>query len=201
MKALPQDAQIDLKARQGRRLFGVELKIVDEAGNRLPHDGQATGELYVRGNAIISGYFADEAASAGAFDAEGWLATGDIARIDEHGFLTLTDRAKDLIKSGGEWISSLDLENVAMTHPQVAACAAIAVPHPKWDQRPVLIVTPKGAAPDPAEIRALLAEHFAKWQLPDDILFVESLPLTATGKVSKRTLRDAYAGHALPEAG
>jgi len=199
--SLPGPDRIALKSRQGRRVFGVDLKIVDEAGNRLPQDGTATGELYVRGNTIVSGYFNNPQASAAALDAEGWFGTGDVASIDPDGFLTITDRAKDLIKSGGEWISSIDVENIAMSHPGIANCAVIAVPHPKWDERPVLIAVPaEGAPPDRADVLAHLAQHLAKWQLPDDIVFVEALPLTATGKVSKLTLRQSYADHSLPAA-
>ncbi|MCP4819478.1 MAG: long-chain fatty acid--CoA ligase, partial [Shimia sp.] len=134
--------RVAIKSKQGRRVFGVDLKIVDEDGNRLPHDGKEAGELFVRGNAITAGYFNNEEANETAFDAEGWFGTGDVATIDDHGYLTITDRAKDLIKSGGEWISSLDLENSVMGHPKVANCAVIAVPHPKWDERPVMIVVP-----------------------------------------------------------
>ncbi len=202
MKDAPLEEKLRLKSKQGRRIFGVELKIVDEEGNRLPHDGKAAGELYVRGPAIISAYYENAEASAKAFDKEGWFATGDIASIDPAGYLEIRDRAKDLIKSGGEWISSLDLENVVMSHPGVANCAVIAVPHPKWGERPLLVVVPKeGAKPEPAELIALLGEHFAKWQLPDDVVFVEALPLTATGKVSKLTLREQFAHHKLPDAG
>ncbi len=174
---------------------------MDEDGNRLPHDGTATGELFVRGNTISSGYFHNDAANAEAFDAEGWFGTGDVASIDEHGFLTITDRAKDLIKSGGEWISSLDLENVVMAHPKVANCAVIAVPHPKWDERPLLIVVPgPNGRPEISELMEMLLEHFARWQLPDEVVFVDDLPLTATGKVSKLTLRKKHAAQELPEA-
>ncbi|MEP3633660.1 MAG: long-chain-fatty-acid--CoA ligase [Shimia thalassica] len=191
--------KVAIKGKQGRRVFGVDLKIVDEDGVRLPHDGVAAGELFVRGNAISSGYFKNDAANAEAFDAEGWFGTGDVATIDTHGYLTITDRAKDLIKSGGEWISSLDLENTVMAHPQVANCAVIAVPHPKWDERPLLVVVPTpDGKPEEAALMALLEEHFAKWQLPDDIVFVEELPMTATGKVSKLTLRKQFADHTLP---
>ena len=163
---------------------------------------RSSGELYVRGNTVISAYYDDEEATRDAFDAEGWFATGDIATIDPDGFLTLTDRAKDLIKSGGEWISSIDLENVVMSHPGVANCAVIAVPHPKWDERPLLIVVLAEGAPkpEPAELMDLLGQHFAKWQLPDDVVYVDALPLTATGKVSKLTLRQQFADHELPEA-
>lgn len=196
---LPMKERLDMKQRQGVRCFGVDLKITDEDGQRLPHDDVATGELYVRGNSVVSGYFNNPEASASALDAEGWFATGDVARIDPNGFLTLTDRSKDLIKSGGEWISSIDVENMAMAHPQVANCAVIAVPHPKWDERPLLIVQPQGEAPDKQEILDELAKHLAKWQVPDDVVFVESLPMTATGKVSKLALRKDFTDYVLPD--
>ncbi|MHA6326189.1 long-chain-fatty-acid--CoA ligase [Roseivivax sp. CAU 1753] len=202
MKKLPREEQMALKAKQGRRLFGVELKIVDEAGKRLPHDGKAAGELYVRGNTVVSGYFNNEEASRKAIDAEGWFGTGDVASIDELGFLTIQDRTKDLIKSGGEWISSIDLENVVIAHPKVASCAVIAVAHPKWDERPVLVVVPAGdEAPTLEDLHAMLLDHVAKWQLPDALICVEELPLTATGKVSKLTLRKQFADYVLPDAG
>ncbi|MCE0505578.1 long-chain-fatty-acid--CoA ligase [Roseivivax sp. GX 12232] len=202
MRELPFDAQIDLKSKQGRRLFGVELKIVDEGGQPLPHDGRAAGELFVRGNGVISGYFNNAEASAAAFDDEGWFGTGDVASIDDKGFLVIQDRTKDLIKSGGEWISSIDLENIVIAHPKVASCAVIAVPHPKWDERPLLVVVPEGGEkPTLPEVHEMLLEHVARWQLPDDMVFVEELPLTATGKVSKLTLRDRFGDHALPDVG
>lgn len=192
--ALPMKDRIDLKSKQGRRVFGVDLKIVDEDGVRLPHDGEAQGELFVRGNAIVSGYFNNEEATKGALDADGWFGTGDVAKITAEGMLTITDRAKDLIKSGGEWISSIDVENMAMSHPCVANCAVIAVPHPKWDERPLLIVVAAaGADKDQAGILAHLGENLAKWQIPDEVVFVDELPMTATGKVSKLTLRQRYA--------
>ncbi len=191
--ALPMQERIDLKAKQGRRVFGAELKIVDEDGNRMPHDGVAQGELFVRGNAVVSGYFKNEEASKSAVDGEGWFGTGDVAKIEPSGMLTITDRAKDLIKSGGEWISSIDVENMAMAHPDVANCAVIAIPDPKWDERPLLIVVPAEGAPhDAASILKHLAGNLAKWQLPDDVVFVSELPLTATGKVSKLTLRQKH---------
>ncbi len=201
MADLPAEERLALKSKQGRRVFGVDFKIVDEDGVRQPHDGQATGELFVRGNTIVSGYYNNAEASAAALDPEGWFGTGDVASISPDGFLNITDRAKDLIKSGGEWISSLDVENMAMAHPHIANCAVIAVPHPKWDERPVLVAVPAVEEPDQEAILAHLGEHLAKWQLPDDIIFVEELPLTATGKVSKLTLRQAYAEHELPDAG
>jgi fatty-acyl-CoA synthase len=166
----------------------------------VAHDGKAVGELFVRGNTIVSGYFNNPEASAKAVDAEGWFGTGDIASIDENGILTIQDRSKDLIKSGGEWISSIDLENVAMAHPGIAACAAIAMPHPKWDERPVLVAVAAGAdKPALDDIHTHMSEHFAKWQLPDDVIWVDALPLTATGKVSKLTLRQQFADYQLPD--
>jgi len=202
MDALPFERRIDRKRSQGRRLFGVELKLVDDAGNRVPHDGVSVGELYVRGNTIAAGYFENPEGTAAAIDKEGWFGTGDIASIDPEGFLLIQDRAKDLIKSGGEWISSIDLENIVMSHPQVKACAVIAVPHPKWDERPLLIVVPEGdARPARDELDALLLEHVARWQLPDALEYMDELPLTATGKVSKLTLRQRFADYKLPDAG
>lgn len=190
MADLPLEKRIDRKQSQGRGVFGVDMKIVDDAGNRLPHDGKSQGHLYVRGNTITSGYFEDPEASKPVFDQDGWFCTGDIAKIDPQGFLQITDRSKDLIKSGGEWISSLDLENIVMSHPGVANCAVIAVPDSKWDERPLLIVVPReDAQPQEDELRGLLVAKLAKWQVPDEIVFVDQLPLTATGKVSKLTLR------------
>jgi len=201
-KDAPLKDRIDVKALQGRRMFGVDLKIVGEDGQRLPHDGVATGELYVRGNGVISGYFENDEATKAAVDAEGWFGTGDVASITPDGYLNIQDRSKDLIKSGGEWISSIDLENIAMAHPDVANCAVIAIAHPKWDERPVLVVAPKeGKQPSLAEFHDMMAEHFAKWQLPDDVLYVDALPLTATGKVSKLTLRKQFAEYTLPDVG
>ncbi len=193
------DERMDLKALQGRRLYGVDLKIVDEAGKALPHDGVATGELFVRGPNVISAYFKNPEASAKAFDADGWFGTGDVARITPDGYLAIVDRTKDLVKSGGEWISSIDVENAAMAHPGVAACAVIAVPHPKWVERPLMVVVrAPGADPKKEEVLATLTKSIAQWQLPDDIVFVDALPLTATGKVSKLTLRQQFADHPLP---
>ncbi len=192
--------RVELKAKAGRRVYGVELKLVDEDGNRLPHDDVATGELFVRGNAIVSGYFNNEAASAKALDKEGWFGTGDVARIAPNGMLTIVDRTKDLVKSGGEWISSIDVENAAMAHPGLANCAVIGIPHPKWTERPVLVaVKAPGANPTKEEIDKLLDSKLAKWQLPDDVIFVDSLPIGATGKVSKRDLRTKFADYKLPD--
>ncbi len=201
MQDLPHETRMTLKSKQGRRVFGVELKLNDEDGNRLPHDGKAVGELYVRGNSIISGYFENPEATSQAFDHEGWFGTGDVASIDGAGFLHIQDRSKDLIKSGGEWISSIDLENIAMAHPKVANCAVIAVKHPRWEERPLLVVVPKDDGPRLEDIHAMMLEHVAKWQLPDAMEFVEDLPLTATGKVSKLTLRKRFEGYEMPDAG
>ncbi|MGZ3216143.1 long-chain fatty acid--CoA ligase [Paracoccus sp. T5] len=199
-RALPFDQRMSLKQGQGRRVFGVEMKIVDDAGLRQPHDGRAMGELFVRGNTVTAGYFENPEASARALDAEGWFGTGDIASISPEGMLTLRDRSKDLIKSGGEWISSIDVENLAVAHPKVAQCAVIALPHPKWDERPLLVVKPAAdEAPTLGEIHELLRPHLAGWQLPDDLVLVDEMPLTATGKISKLTLRQRFADHVLPD--
>lgn len=196
----PQEARIAAKCCAGRRLFGVEFKIVDDTGRRLPHDGKAVGELYVRGNTVISAYFENPEATSAAIDAEGWFGTGDVASVDPEGRLVIRDRAKDLVKSGGEWISSIDLENAALSHPAIAACAVVAMPHPKWGERPVLVAVAAGAArPTLEEVQAHMAPHFAHWQLPDDLIWVDDLPLTATGKVSKLTIRERMADYLLPE--
>lgn len=198
-RALPEKERMHLKTAQGRRMFGVEFKIADGEGARLPHDGVAFGELHVRGPAIMSAYFNDEAATDGAFDEEGWLKTGDVARIDPDGFLFLVDRTKDVIKSGGEWISSIDLESAALAHPDVAECAVIAVPHPKWVERPLLItVLQDGSRLTAGEMQDFLGGRVAKWWLPDDVVFVDELPHTATGKLSKMTLREQFRDYRLP---
>lgn len=200
VRDLPFDEMVDRKSLQGRRAYGVEMKVVDEDGNPLPQDGQTPGELFVRGNTVVSGYFNNEEASAKALDSDGWFGTGDIATVDPNGFLSIQDRSKDLIKSGGEWISSIDLENAAMSHPAIASCAAIAIAHPKWDERPVLVAVPAGdARPSLAELHGHMSEHFAKWQLPDDVVWADDLPLTATGKVSKLSLRKRMADYVLPD--
>jgi fatty-acyl-CoA synthase len=189
--ALPLEEQFKLRARQGRGIFGVEMKIVDEDGRELPWDGKSAGELKVRGPWVCSGYYRLE--ESAAHDERGWFATGDVAVILPDGYLQITDRAKDVIKSGGEWISSVDLENCACGHPDVLMAAAIGVRHPKWDERPILLVVPRpGCTPQRESVLAHIARHFAKWQLPDEVLVVESLPLTGTGKINKRELRDKF---------
>ena len=188
------------KVKQGRPLFGVDVKTVDEDGRAVPHDGETAGLLMVRGPFITSGYFEDEAADAEAFDADGWFATGDIATIDADGFMEITDRAKDMIKSGGEWISSIALENLAVAHPAVAEAAVIGVRHPKWDERPLLIVVIRdGQSVTAADLRTHFRKKVAKWQIPDDVVFVDALPHTATGKIQKTTLRARFGDHPWPE--
>jgi fatty-acyl-CoA synthase len=176
------------------------MKIVDDQGHALPHDGEAVGELLVHGPWIISGYFEDEAATAAAVEPDGWFHTGDVASIDPDGYVQLTDRHKDVIKSGGEWISSIDLENAAMADEAVAEAAAIAIPHPKWSERPLLVVVPRaGCRPERDKLIALLAQHFPKWMLPDDVVVVDELPHTATGKIMKSKLREMFADYVARE--
>ena len=189
----PVEARYAVKMKPGRAPFGYDMKIVDSDGKELPQDGQATGELLVRGYWVMGGYYENETANAAAFDAEGWFRTGDVASIDPDGYMQITDRVKDLIKSGGEWISSIDLENVVMGHPEVAEAAAIGLPHPKWSERPLLIVVARdGAALAKEDVVGFLQDKVAKWWLPDDVVFVDELPHTATGKVSKATLRERF---------
>jgi fatty-acyl-CoA synthase len=191
MERLPVEDQLQLRAKAGHGIFGVAMKVVDDEGRELPWDGHSAGELKVRGPWVCSGYYRLEHSDAHAED--GWFATGDVATIHPNGFLQITDRAKDVIKSGGEWISSVDLENCACGHPDVLMAAAIGVRHPKWEERPVLLVVPRqGCTPQRESVLAHLAAHFAKWQLPDEIIVVDALPLTGTGKINKRELRDKF---------
>jgi 3-(methylthio)propionyl---CoA ligase len=185
---------LTVKTRAGRPVYGVDMRIVNDSGEIQPHDGKAVGELLVRGPWVISGYYEDTAATEAAVEPDGWFHTGDIAAMDPDGFLRLTDRSKDVIKSGGEWISSIDLENAAMAHGDVAEAAAIAVKDPRWGERPLLIVTPRdGAEPQKDALIAFLGERFPRWMLPDDVIVVSELPHTATGKVMKLRLREQYA--------
>jgi fatty-acyl-CoA synthase len=175
-------------------MFGVELKIVDEDGTDLPQDGSTTGELMVRGPWVTSGYYGG--VGGDVLDSDGWFATGDVARIDAEGFVTLTDRSKDVIKSGGEWISSIELENAAIGHPAVETAAVVGVAHERWQERPLMLVIRKpGSTASAQDIRDFLAEKVVGWWLPDDVVFVDSLPLTATGKLDKKVLRQAYMNH------
>lgn len=190
MASLPLEQRYKLQSKQGRPVFGVELKIAGPDGKELPRDGKAFGRLLVRGPWVASGYYKDDDRSAWT---NGWFDTGDVATIDETGTMNIVDRSKDVIKSGGEWISSVELENVAISHPAVAECAVIGVPHPKWDERPVLLVVRKeGRDLLKAELIAFLDGKVAKWWLPDEVLFVKTLPHTATGKLLKRQLRDEF---------
>jgi acyl-CoA synthetase (AMP-forming)/AMP-acid ligase II len=187
---LDREKRLDYKTKQGRPPYGVELKIVNEEGVELARDGVAAGQLLCRGPWIAKSYFGRE---DNLLDAEGWFDTGDIATLDPHGYMQITDRAKDVIKSGGEWISSVDMENLAVSHPDVLIAAAIGVPDAKWGERPRLLVKMKeGASLDKESLIELLAGAFAKWQLPDEIIVVDEIPLTATGKIDKKVLRKKY---------
>lgn len=181
---------LKLKSKQGRPIFGVDIRICDAGGEPLPHDGCTSGSLQVRGHWVVERYYGSH---QDATDRDGWFETGDIATIDEAGYMEITDRAKDLIKSGGEWISSVELENTASGHPAISQAAAVGVAHPKWEERPLLLVVPRaGGCGDKAGILEYLAARMPKWQLPEDVVFVEALPIAATGKVQKNVLRARY---------
>ena len=193
------EARLDIQQKQGHTPFTVEMKITDDADRELPWDGKTFGRLKVRGPAVAKAYFKGEGGEI--VDAEGFFDTGDVATIDRHGYMQITDRSKDIIKSGGEWISSIDLENLAIAHPKVAEAAVIGVRHPKWDERPLLIVVLKpGQSADKAEILAFLEGKIAKWWMPDDVVFVDEIPHTATGKIQKITLRERFGDYVLPTA-
>ncbi|HEY3636782.1 MAG TPA: long-chain-fatty-acid--CoA ligase [Rhizomicrobium sp.] len=192
--ALTDEEKMRYKLKQGRPMFGVEMKIVDDADNELPHDGEAFGRLKVRGPAVAKGYFRSEGNAA--FDTEGWFDTGDIATLDAAGYMAITDRAKDVIKSGGEWISSIAIENIAICHPALAETAVIGIVHDKWGERPLLIaVLKQGHSATREEILAYLEGRIARWWMPDDVIFVDEIPHTATGKIQKTTLRERYGRH------
>ncbi len=198
---LPRERALDFKTCQGRTVFGVEMKIVDEAGKRLARDGKSAGELRVRGPWVMRGYFANDDATEAAMDEQGWLRTGDVASHDADGYLRLVDRTRDMIKSGGEWISSIEIENAAVGHPDVAEAGVIAVPHAKWGERPLLVIVPnEGATPDKDAILAYLAERLISMAMPDDLAVVDALPHTATGKILKTQLREDFKDHKLPGA-
>ncbi|MGM0571768.1 long-chain fatty acid--CoA ligase [Marinobacter sp.] len=193
---LPPEDRYQIQALQGRPLFGVDLRIVDEQGNIQPHDGKAIGALQVKGPWVVGSYYKD--ASPDSFTEDGWFETGDVAAIDQEGYLIITDRTKDVIKSGGEWISSIELENVAVGHPAVAEAACISIRHSKWGERPVVcVVLKEGADADPEDIKAVYEGQVAKWCIPDEIILVDELPHTATGKLSKLELRRKFEGYAL----
>ncbi len=187
---LDADAQLKVAAKQGRAIFGVQMCIKDDDGLELPFDGKTSGRLMVRGPWVVKSYFRNDSV---ILDGDGWFDTGDIATIDSDGFMQITDRAKDIIKSGGEWISSVDLENAAIGHPDVRQAAVIGVPHPKWEERPLLLVKLKdGASLDAQLIKEYLSGEVAKWWIPEDIRFVSEIPLTATGKIDKKVLRSQF---------
>ncbi|WP_370371798.1 long-chain-fatty-acid--CoA ligase [Henriciella pelagia] len=193
------DEKIAYKLKQGRPPFGVELKIVDDEGKELPRDGKASGRLLCRGPAVSKAYFKGDGGEV--LDDDGWFDTGDVANLDEHSTMQITDRAKDVIKSGGEWISSIDIENFAVGHPKVANAAAIGIYHPKWDERPLLIVQPApGEKPSKEEVLQQLEGKIAKWWTPDDVQFVDEIPLGATGKINKLKLREMFKDYKLPTA-
>ncbi len=197
-RALDPDAQLAILAKQGRAVYGVEMRIVDPEGHELAWDGKTSGDVQVKGPWIATGYFKGE---GGDPLVDGWFPTGDVATIDAEGFLQITDRSKDVIKSGGEWISSIDIENIAIAHPAVAMAACIALPHPKWDERPLLVVVKKaGAAVSRDELLQFYEGKVANWQVPDDVVFVDAIPLGATGKMQKIKLREQFKDHKLPGA-
>ena len=196
--AQTQEERFAVMSKQGRAIYGVDMKIVGDDGKELPWDGEASGELLVRGPWILSRYFKNE---GGDPLVDGWFPTGDVAKIDADGFMQITDRSKDVIKSGGEWIGSIDLENIAMAHPAVAMAACIAAFHPKWDERPLLVVMKKpGQEVTRDELLKFFEGRIAKWWTPDDVVFVDAIPLGATGKMQKNKLREQFKDHKLPTA-
>jgi fatty-acyl-CoA synthase len=195
--ALPPEQQMKIRLKQGRAIYGVDMKIVGDDGKELPWDGKAFGDLYVKGPWVVREYFKGE---GGDPLVDGWFPTGDVATIDADGYMQITDRSKDVIKSGGEWISSIDIENIAMAHPAVAMAACVGMPHPKWDERPVVAVVKKpGAEVSKGELLDFYkTKTVAKWQVPDDVIFVDAIPLGATGKMLKTKLREQLKDYRLP---
>jgi fatty-acyl-CoA synthase len=200
LAALPYEEQLKWRVKQGTPPLGVELKLKNYAGQEMPHDGSTYGRLMIKGPTIARAYFRDEGGEI--LDNEGFFDTGDVSTIDDHGFMQITDRAKDVIKSGGEWISSIEIENLAVGHPKVALAAVIGSPHPKWDERPVLLIKLKeGEAEDKQEHLDFLIGKIAKWWMPDDVVFLADIPLGATGKIDKKLLREQMKDYRLPTAG
>jgi fatty-acyl-CoA synthase len=199
MAGLSEDEKMAVRAKQGRPIYGVRMKITDDEGKPLPRDGVAFGHLKVTGPWVCARYYNEPASPA--HDEDGWFSTGDVATIDSDGYMQVTDRSKDVIKSGGEWISSIELENTAVAHPDVIEAAAIGITHPKWDERPLLVVVRR---PDSDLNREALLTFFegkiAKWWLPDDVVFVDELPHTATGKLLKTKLREQFRDYRFPTA-
>ena len=194
--SLPESEQMKIRLKQGRAVFGVDMKIVDDEGHELPWDGKTFGNLLVRGPWVIGEYFKGE---GGDPLQGGWFPTGDVAMIDADGYMQITDRSKDVIKSGGEWISSIDIENLAVAHPAVAMAACIGMPHPKWDERPIVLVVKKpGAELTREQLLAFYEGKIAKWQIPDDVVFVDAIALGATGKILKTRLREQLKDYRLP---
>jgi fatty-acyl-CoA synthase len=195
--ALEGDARLDIQQKQGHPPFTVEMKITDDAGRTLPWDGKTFGRLKVRGPAVAKSYFKGDGGDL--LDEEGFFDTGDVSTMDRFGYMQITDRAKDVIKSGGEWISSIELENLAVGHPAVAEAAVIGIAHPKWDERPLLvIVLKKGQTANKEQIITFMQGKVAKWWIPDDVIFVDDIPHTATGKIQKTTLRERFKNYAMP---
>ena len=195
-QSLPEADKMKIRLKQGRSIFGVDMKIVDPEGNDLPWDGKTFGDLHVKGPWVVRAYFKGE---GGDPLINGWFPTGDVATIDPDGYMQITDRSKDVIKSGGEWISSIDIENIAMAHPAVAMAACIGIRHPKWDERPIVCVVKKpGAEVSREELLKFYEGKTAKWQIPDDAVFVEAIPLGATGKMLKTKLREQLKDYVLP---
>jgi fatty-acyl-CoA synthase len=196
---LPKDEQMKIQQKQGRAIYGVDMRIVGSAGTDQPWDGKSYGDLLVRGPWIVDSYFKGESPLIKDEQGRGWFPTGDVATIDPDGFMQITDRSKDVSKSGGDGISSIDIENIAMAHPAVAMAACIGMPHPKWDERPIVAVAKKpGAEVTREELLRFYEGKTAKWQIPDDVVFVEAIPLGATGKMLKTRLREQLAGYRLP---
>lgn len=198
---LPAEDQMKLRLKQGRTIFGVDMKIVGDDGSELPWDGKTFGDLYVKGPWVLREYFKGEGGDPLVKDGHGvgWFPTGDVATIDADGYMQITDRSKDVIKSGGEWISSIDIENIAMAHPSVQMAACVGMPHPKWDERPIVAVVKRpGAEVTREELLAFYEGKIAKWQVPDDVVFVDAIPLGATGKMLKTRLRETLKDYKLP---
>jgi fatty-acyl-CoA synthase len=194
--SLPADEQMKIRLKQGRGIYGIDMKIVDEAYREQPHDGKTYGDLLVKGPWVVREYFKGD---GGDPLVDGWFPTGDVATIDEDGFMQITDRSKDVVKSGGEWISSIDIENIAMAHPSVAMAACIGMAHPKWDERPIVVVSLKpGASVSREDLIAFYEGKIAKWQIPDDVVFVDAIPLGATGKMLKTRVREQLKDYRLP---
>ena len=192
MEALPDEDRYAIRAKQGYVSTCVDIRIVNDEGVEQPWDGASVGEIQVRGPWVLKSYY-DNPEAADRFTADGWFRTGDVAVIDPEGYIQITDRTKDLIKSGGEWISSIDVESMIMGHPKVLEAAVIAVPHPKWMERPLACVVPKpGVAIDPAEIIEYLRDKLARWALPDEVVLIETVPKTSVGKFDKKVLRDRF---------